>query len=586
MTDNSQEFNQRTVRAVIVCLLVVFVYTNLFLSPNKQPQAPVPQASQQVQQVAQAPQIGDRAPTTITVQPSGSVQASGPIQVVGAPQSAHPSATDVQAAGITYVQSDLIKVGFSHLGARVQSYLLNNYKAQQGDEAPLDLVGDLNDTALPLGIYRGNENDERVTYTLTSVNGAPATSSPANLQIAPGGKVSLEFKGTLPSGVSVTKTVTLSDGSYLFNVDVALGSAATGQSVWLEWLHKFPEAQSQNAAVTHTTYLDGANKIHHLSPDELKTQVRATSKWVALGDLYFMASLIPPLAENNAALARTGETYIGRVSGSESGGSFTIFAGPKVYKMLEGLGSYQLERSIDLGIFSFLALPLLWLLQYLYLIVNNYGLAIIGLTLIIKTALLPLSQASFKSMKAMQEIQPEMKALRERVKDPGQLNQEIMALYKRRGVNPMSGCLPIVIQIPVFFGLYQALLNAIELRHASFALWITDLSSPEKLEIFGWGIPVMVLLMAASMILQQWTTPNPSADPTQQKVMMLMPIVFAGMFIVYPMPAGLVLYWLVNNIISITQQMYLRKTNQSSAYWGTFVASVAIFGFGYILTLI
>jgi YidC/Oxa1 family membrane protein insertase len=142
------------------------------------------------------------------------------------------------------------------------------------------------------------------------------------------------------------------------------------------------------------------------------------------------------------------------------------------------------------------------------------------------------------------------------------------------------------IQIPVFFGLYQALLNAIELRHSPFALWITDLSSPEKLQLFGIGVPVMVLLMAASMIIQQWTTPNPSADPTQQKVMMFMPIVFAGMFIIFPMPAGLVLYWLVNNIISITQQMYLRKSDQGGVYWGTFVASVAIFGVGYILTLI
>jgi YidC/Oxa1 family membrane protein insertase len=351
-------------------------------------------------------------------------------------------------------------------------------------------------------------------------------------------------------------------------------------------LHRFQQQTSSNTAITHVTYLDGANKIHHVSADELKIQQRETSQWVALGDLYFMASLIPPLAENNAALARDGELYIGRVAGSETGGKFTVYVGPKIYTLLEKLGSFQLERAIDLGFFSFLALPLLWMLHYLYLIVHNYGLAIIALTLIIKTALLPLSKASFKSMKAMQEIQPEMKALRERVKDPTQLNQEMMALYKRRGVNPMGGCFPMLIQIPVFFGLYQALLNAIELRHSPFALWVTDLSSPEKLEIFGIGIPVMVLLMAASMVIQQWTTPNPSADPTQQKVMMFMPLVFAGMFIVFPMPAGLVLYWLVNNIISITQQMYLRKTDQGGVYWGTFVASVAIFGVGYILTLI
>ena len=577
MTDSSQEFNKRTVRAVIVCLLVVFVYTNLFLAPKKKAQAPVTPPPQQALQI---PQQGDKVTTPVAE------QQPSPVQVVGAPQPQHPTAADVQSAGITYVQSGLIKVGFSHLGARVQSYSLLNYKARQGDETPLDIVGDLNNAALPLGVYVGNENDESVRYQLATVNGAPATASPANLQIAPGGTVTLEFKGSLPSGRSISKSVTLNDDSYLFTVDVTLGSVVAGQSVWLEWLHRYPEEQSRNTGLSHVTVFDAADKIDHLAADQLKTQVRETAKWIALSDLYFMTTLIPPMSEGSAALALTGDTYIGRVSGTETGGKFTVFAGPKVYSMLEKLGSYQLERAIDLGIFSFLALPLLWLLQYLYAIVHNYGLAIIALTLLIKTALLPLSQASFKSMKAMQEIQPEMKALRERIKDPNQLNQEIMALYKRRGVNPMGGCLPILIQIPVFFGLYQALLNAIELRHAPFALWITDLSSPEKLEIFGWGIPVMVLLMSASMIIQQWTTPNPSADPTQQKVMMLMPIVFAVMFIVFPMPAGLVLYWLVNNIISITQQMYLRKTNQSGAYWGTFVASAAIFGFGYILTLI
>ena len=582
MTDNSQEFTQRTVRAVIVCLLVVFVYTNFFLAPKKQVSTPGTTVQQN------APQGSERsvgAPVQASTQPLA--QPSGPIQVVGAQQPKHPTAADVQAAGVSFVQSGVSRIGISHLGARIQSYALNNYKAKEGDETPLDLIGDLHDSALPLGVYVGSENDENVRYVLTSVNGAPAASSLANVQVAPGGTATLELKGRLSSGTPITKTITFTEGSYLFTVNVALEKpVAQGQAVWLEWAHRFPAESSRNSALSHVTYLDGANKIHHLSADDLETQQRKTSQWVALGDLYFMASLIPTLAENNAALARDGERYIGRVSGSEVGGKFTVYVGPKIYTLLEKLGAFQLERAIDLGFFSFLALPLLWMLHYLYLIVQNYGLAIIALTLIIKTALLPLSQASFKSMKAMQEIQPEMKALRERVKDPTQLNQEMMALYKRRGVNPMGGCFPMLIQIPVFFGLYQALLNAIELRHSPFALWITDLSSPEKLEVFGIGVPVMVLLMAASMIIQQWTTPNPSADPAQQKVMMFMPIVFAGMFIIFPMPAGLVLYWLVNNVISITQQMYLRKAEQGGVYWGTFIASVAIFGVGYILTLI
>jgi YidC/Oxa1 family membrane protein insertase len=358
--------------------------------------------------------------------------------------------------------------------------------------------------------------------------------------------------------------------------------------VWIEWGHRYPSESSRTSSLPHVTYFDGFNKIHHLATEEISESFRdfGTARWVSLTDLYFMATLIPTTSGRNTLLARSGDLYLSRVAGTATGGTFSLYVGPKEYNLLKSIGDYQLERSIDLGFFSFLALPLLWLLHYLYQIVQNYGLAIIALTLIIKTALLPLSQASFKSMKAMQEIQPEMKALRERVKDPTQLNQEIMALYKRRGVNPMGGCLPILIQIPVFFGLYQALLNAIELRHSPFALWITDLSSPESLQLFGIGVPVMVLLMAASMLIQQWTTPNPSADPAQQKMMMIMPVVFAGMFIIFPMPAGLVLYWLVNNLISITQQMYLRNSDAGSVYWGTLVASVAIFGVGFILTLI
>jgi YidC/Oxa1 family membrane protein insertase len=285
-------------------------------------------------------------------------------------------------------------------------------------------------------------------------------------------------------------------------------------------------------------------------------------------------------------VGREGEVLFSRVAGTPTGGQFHAYLGPKDYKTLEGVSDFHLERTVDLGWFSFLALPLLWLLRFLYQIFGNYGVAIIGLTLIVKAIMLPLSKASFESAKKMQDLQPEIKALRERIKDSTQLNQEMFALYKRKGVNPMGGCFPIAIQIPVFLGLYNALLNALELRHSPYALWIRDLSAPESLHLFGIGVPVMVLLMAASMVYQTWTTPNPSADPTQQKMMMIMPLVFAGMFIIFPMPAGLVLYWLVNNIISIIQQLYMRSSTKGSVYVGTAVASIAIFGVGYLLTLI
>ena len=577
MTDNSKEFNKNALRAVILCVLVVFVYNNIFLAPKRpktQPQAvqaPVAQVSEQV-----------AAP-----------QPTGPATVVGVPQqvpSTHPTRQQLQDAGVTFVESDSVRLAISNLGARAFGVALTGYKVNLGADAPLDLVSDLDGTAFPLGVYAGAESDELVTYKLASVNGATSTSPTANLRVAADSKVVVEFKGALPSGNVITKTLTFTSGSYLVPVSVKLDRALpAGQMVWLEWARHFSkESSSRSTGTSHVTYLDGFNKIRHVTPEELTPDLRdfGTTRWVALGDLYFEASLIPTVSGRNTMLGRVGDNYICRVAGTQDGGTFSVYAGPKDYKTLEQVGDFQLERSIDLGWFSFLALPLLWLLHYLYNLLGNYGLAIIALTLLVKSALLPLSKASFKSMRAMQEIQPEIKALRERVKDPTQLNQETFALYKRKGVNPMGGCFPMFIQIPVFLGLYQALLNSIELRHSPFALWITDLSSPEKLELFGMGVPVMVLLMAGSMIIQTWTSPNPSADPVQQKTMMLMPVVFAGMFIIFPMPSGLVLYWLVNNIISIIQQMYMRNTAKGSVYVGTLMASVAIFGVGFILTLV
>lgn len=582
MTETSRENNQNAIKAVVICVLIAYLYAQFFLTPKQLP--PPPAGSPAVPAVTQS----ETAKSEVVP-----AQPAAPVTVVSAPPTQgmpHPTHDELLAAGTSFIESDKTKIVISHLGARFLNYKLSNYRVDIAQDVALDLSDNLDGVARPLGVYAGNVNDERVAYSLVSVNGSAPTSTTANVKLAADGKVALEYKGTLPNGIGITKKITLSADSYLFNVDVALSSPLpAGQEVWVEWNRRFPaDASARTTGMPHVTYLDGFDKIQHVPEDEASAALRdlGTSRWIALGDLYFMAAMVPSGTGRNTLIAREGDLYTSRVAGTQNGGAFTLFAGPKVYKMLEGLGSYELQRSIDLGMFTFLALPLLWLLHALFSIVGNYGLAIIALTLIVKAVMLPLSKASFRSMKQMQEVQPEIKALRERIKDPNQLNQEIFALYKRRGVNPMGGCLPIALQIPVFLGLYQALLNAIELRHAPYALWITDLSSPEKLQLFGIGIPVMVLLMAASMIIQQWTTPNPSADPAQQKAMMLMPIIFAGMFIIYPMPAGLVLYWLVNNIISITQQMYLRGEGEKSVYLGTVVASAAIFGVGFILTLI
>jgi YidC/Oxa1 family membrane protein insertase len=275
--------------------------------------------------------------------------------------------------------------------------------------------------------------------------------------------------------------------------------------------------------------------------------------WAGFSSRYFVSLVV---SENGFEKVTSGPVWgVPAVTVEEQleGGSasFKILLGPKDPEMLRAAGDH-LDRAIDFGWFWFIAIPLLHLLRFFDAILGNYGVAIILLTVLVKAATIPLTRAQYRSMQKMQQIQPHLEKLRERYKDDASgMQREMMDLYKRHGVNPFSGCVPMVLQIPIFVGLYNALLNAIELRHAPFVGWITDLSAPDRLVIAGIGIPVLVIVMGASMLAQQWMTPM-QGDPTQRRMMMFMPVVFTAMFLNFP--SGLVLYWLVNNVISIGQQ--------------------------------
>jgi len=225
-----------------------------------------------------------------------------------------------------------------------------------------------------------------------------------------------------------------------------------------------------------------------------------------------------------------------------------------------------LPQALHFGFFDPVAKPLLWCLKFFNRYVGNYGLAIILLTVLIRILFWPLNHYSYKSMKKMQEIQPLIKRLREKYKDdPQALNRELMQVYRTYNINPFSGCLPMLIQIPVFFALYKVLLQAIELRHAPFFGWIKDLSAPDRLPIgfdipYLGGLPVLTILMGLSMYIQQKLSPS-SLDPTQARIMLIMPIFFTVLFVKFP--SGLVLYWLVNNLLSIAQQVTTNKILQA-----------------------
>jgi YidC/Oxa1 family membrane protein insertase len=311
--------------------------------------------------------------------------------------------------------------------------------------------------------------------------------------------------------------------------------------------------------------VDGKIKRH--APDEAATGLEYSGNvaWAGFGYTYFFFGLVPQDgAGHKVAVRQDGAALIAAVSAPGPSERATLFVGPKELETLKAVGK-GLERAIDFGYFGFVSIPFLYLLHFFHRFTGSYGVDIIVLTVLIKILLAPLTHKSFVSMKAMGKLQPQMEKIKEKYgNDKEKLNKEIMELYRRNGVNPLGGCLPMVLQFPVFIGLYNALSTPIELRHAPF-LWIKDLSRPDweslPIAIAGWqfGIPVLTILMGASMFIQQWMTPT-AGDPNQRKIMMLMPLMFTFMFVSFP--AGLTVYWLVNNLLTIAQQYWINRHDQ------------------------
>lgn len=570
--------DRRAMFALILCFMILVAYTDY----QGKRQAAEQQAAQPVQQQQVIPQPQGQAPTS-------PVQATSPTYT-GAPTNAlPPTEAQIDEAGFVVVSSPLYQATISLLGGRFKSFQLKDYKATLRGSEYLEAIYWSWPSQMPLGVGLGNANDDFVHYTVE-----PALPPSGTIEVPAGQEISLFMTGTIPegqlgAGQVFRKRLTFRGGSYLIHAGVeAVGSQAP---VSLDWTTTLPPASKQTR-YDHPilTVLNGSDKVEHPTPTESLEETPA--HWIAIGDRYFMGAII----SDNAVASAKSRVY--SVTGGEGEpveaietelqsrqageASFELFVGPKHYSLLQRVG-FKLERAVDFGFFSFLSLPLLMTMNFFYSIIGNYGLAIVLLTLAIKLLFLPLTSVSFRSMKAMQEIQPEIKALRERIKDPTELNQEMMGLYKKRGVNPMGGCLPMFIQIPVFFGLYSALLHATELRHAPFALWVTDLSAPEALHIFGLPVPILILIMGVSMFLQQHL--NPSAmDPQQKRIFMFMPVMFTVMFVIFPFPSGLVLYWLTSNLISIVQQIYLRSEKHASALGATVLASAVIFALAWIVT--
>ena len=288
-------------------------------------------------------------------------------------------------------------------------------------------------------------------------------------------------------------------------------------------------------------------------------------KWIAQEDKYFFSAIVPVTQMDEAKAWKVQDASVIAFKGKSGINNFIVYAGPKEHDNLKKL-NVGLEHIIDFGFFSIISRPLFWLMKLFYNFMGNYGWAIVLLTIVTRIPFIPLLNKSQASMKKMQDIQPKMAEIKEKYKkDPQKMQKETMELYKKHKVNPLGGCLPMLLQVPVFFALYNILSVAIELRGAPFMLWITDLAGPDTLFghipswfplIGGFAVGPLPIAMGITMVIQQKMTPS-SADPAQQKLMMLMPIIFTFMFLNFA--SGLVLYWLVNNILSIIQQFHVNR---------------------------
>jgi YidC/Oxa1 family membrane protein insertase len=521
---------KRALLAVVLSLAFFYGYSLLFPAPEKKV-SPKP-----VQKIA----------SSVTTVVSVPVQAAKPVQ-----QKALGSKDAV-------VETDQFTAVFSCQGGTLKSLVLKKYRETSGTGGePVALVSEnsvegfalkTGSTGFPLdpaAIYSPSDNNLRVTGNETK---------------------RLDFSWTSPQGAVVTKSYTFSGAGYEIGLDTRITNNGSGRLTGVLTLalpHPVEPKSKQsrfenNSAVTRSDGKFSTEAVKDI-PEKPKKYVTSV-EWTGYADKYFLSAVLSKDGSiGSAAIEKGSGRYLNTIissptvdlnPGQTGTVAYRLFFGPKDLDILKAQGA-GLEQSLDLGWFAPLAKPLLYTLKFFNKYTHNYGIAIIIITIIIKILFFPLTHKSYKSMKDMQKLQPKMAEVKEKFKnDRDAMNKAVMELYRTHKVNPLGGCLPMVVQIPVFFALYKALMFSIELRHAPFLLWITDLSAKDPYY-------VTPIIMGVTMFIQQKMTPS-TMDPIQAKMMLALPVVFTFMFLNFP--AGLVIYWLVNNILTIAQQSYINHS--------------------------
>ncbi len=505
------------------------------------------------------------APVTAPPAATQSAQLTAPQQ-----ESLQPSVAPARVARDIAVDTELYSAVITENGGAIKSFILKGYKeTRDKNSAGVQLVNTTEQEGYPLtfswgGVAAGNTfysaDNDKVEFS-----GAATTST-------------LTMKGASESGLELERTYSFDRNTYLMKLVFRIKNTSANTLQGSAFLHQVnqPFVESTTGSMIAlfsgpALFIDGQRQ--EFASKELlagpKT-VQGKIDWAAYDSTYFMCAIVPEndsdtsvtmQQDDNLVTMQVGSALDVLQPGQEKIYSYQAYFGPKKLSLLEKTG-YNLDQAVNFGWFDIMAKPTLWLLNFFNTYVKNYGIAIILVTIAFKLAFWPIAQKGLKSMKNMQKLQPKMVKLKEKYKnDPAMMNKEVMNLYKTYKVNPLGGCLPMVLQIPVFFALYKVLLMSIELRHAPFMLWITDLSAPDRLMIgldipYLGGIPVLTLLMGASMFLQQKMTPT-TADPTQAKIMLFLPVIFTFMFLNFA--SGLVLYWFFNNLLAILQQYLINR---------------------------
>jgi YidC/Oxa1 family membrane protein insertase len=552
----------RAFLAIIISFVILLGYQYLFVGFD-QPVAvdPQPSATTGTASEGSAPSPAVPAASALTAEPA----------LPAVPPTAYN-----RLPGQVIVETDLYTAVISEDGGTIQSFILKGYnETLDSDSSGVELVKVSPSQGLPLQFSWGSAVAPQVLFEspVREVNLSAGRTNGELRMVADAG-----------NGLVIERLFTFDNSSYLIDLSVKIINTSGTILQGVPQLHQVNVPFEGVASPVNAFLFSGPaafinGTLEEVSSSDFKDgpkTLQGSIDWAGYKGNYFICALVP-LDGNGTSFTMQGTEELTKTflagnldtlqPGAELVYRYHVFYGPKILGMMKDIG-FNLDRALNFGWFDIIAKPTLWLLNMFYGVFHNYGVAIIMVTVLFKAAFWPISQKGMKSMKNMQKLQPKMVKIKEKYKgDPARMNQEVMNLYKTYKVNPLGGCLPMVLQIPVFFALYKVLLQSIELRHAPFMLWITDLSAPDRLWIgfdipFLGGLPVLTLLMGASMFFQQKLTPT-TADPMQQKIMMLLPVVFTFMFLNFA--SGLVLYWFVNNLLSILQQYLINRDSKKTA---------------------